>query len=122
MISEALELRLEGGQISHSWCMYVVSHGYGGLGGTGMELHAGQSRGGWSHVGRCRSTSQVRGDDTRSHHRPGALGRVEPELVGLPGKTLTRDATRRLQFIVHAAGWPHSMMLHAPFNYVGLFL
>ena len=33
MISEALELRIEGGQLIHSWCMCVVSHGYGGLGG-----------------------------------------------------------------------------------------
>ena len=30
------------------------------------------------------------------------MGRVEPELVDL-GKALTRDATRRLRFIVHAA-------------------
>ena len=36
-----------------------------------------------------------------------ALGRVKPELVGLPGKTLIRDAKRRLRFIVHAAGWLH---------------
>ena len=27
-------------------------------------------------------------------------------------KGLTRDATRRLRFIVHAAGWLHSMVLH----------
>ena len=33
MTSEALELRFEGGGVSHSWCMSVVSHGYGGLGG-----------------------------------------------------------------------------------------
>ena len=32
MISEALELRLEGGRVSHSWCMCVVTHGYSGLG------------------------------------------------------------------------------------------
>ena len=31
-----------------------------------------------------------------------ALGTVEPELVGLPGKALTRDATRRLRFVFHA--------------------
>ena len=29
-ISEALELRVEGGQDSHIWCMSVASHGYGG--------------------------------------------------------------------------------------------
>ena len=33
MISEALELRMEGGQLSHSWCMCAVSYGYGGFGG-----------------------------------------------------------------------------------------
>ena len=30
--SEALERRVKGGRDSHSWCMYVVGHGYGGLG------------------------------------------------------------------------------------------
>ena len=33
MISEALELHVEGGCVPHSWCTCVVSHGYGGLGG-----------------------------------------------------------------------------------------
>ena len=33
MISESLELCVEGRQVSHSWCMCVISHGYGGLGG-----------------------------------------------------------------------------------------
>ena len=41
MISESLELRVEGGTVGHSWCMCVVSHGYGGLGG-GMD-----GGGGW---------------------------------------------------------------------------
>ena len=27
-------------------------------------------------------------------------------------KALARDATRRLRFVVHAAGWLHSMVLH----------
>ena len=40
MISEALELRVEGGLISHSWCMCVVGHGCGGLGG-GREVGGG---------------------------------------------------------------------------------
>ena len=31
MISEAQELRVEGRWVSHSWCMCVISHGYGGL-------------------------------------------------------------------------------------------
>ena len=30
MITEALELHVEGGQVSHGWCMCVVSHGGGG--------------------------------------------------------------------------------------------
>ena len=36
--------------------------------------YAGQSQGGWSHVGRCLITSRVRDediDDTRSHRLPG---------------------------------------------------
>ena len=32
MISEALELRVESGRVSHSWCMGVASNGYGWLG------------------------------------------------------------------------------------------
>ena len=49
MISEALKLYVEEyGRHSHSWCMCVVSHGYGRLGGAGMEvvvgMHAGQSQ------------------------------------------------------------------------------
>ena len=44
---------------------------------AGMEVvdgkHAGQSQGGWLHVGTCQSAPIVRGedtDDTRSHSRP----------------------------------------------------
>ena len=48
-----------------------------------------------------------------------ALGRVELELVDLPGKALTQDATRRILFVVHAADWLHSMVLHRC-NYSGL--
>ena len=33
MISDALELRVEGGQVSYSQCICVISHGYGGFGG-----------------------------------------------------------------------------------------
>ena len=50
MISEALELRVESGQVSHICRMCVVSHGYVGLGGVETEMvngmHAGQSLGG----------------------------------------------------------------------------
>ena len=42
MISEALKLRMEGGRVSHTWCVCVVSHGYVGLGG-GRD-----GGGGWS--------------------------------------------------------------------------
>ena len=39
---------MEGGPVSHSWCMCVVSHGYGGWVEAGMEVvvgkHAGQSQ------------------------------------------------------------------------------
>ena len=66
MISEALKLCVEGGQVSHIWCIGVVSHGYGGLGGGrdgGGGWYACRTKlGGWSHVCRCRSTSRVRGD------------------------------------------------------------
>ena len=41
MISEALELRVEGVIVSHSWCMCVVSHGCGG-GRDGMHVGQGQ--------------------------------------------------------------------------------
>ena len=33
MTLEALELYVEGGRVSHSCCMCVVGHGFGGLGG-----------------------------------------------------------------------------------------
>ena len=44
-------------------------------------------------------------DYTRSYHHPGAQF-----WVGWKGLTL--DATRRLRFVVNAAGWLHSMVLH----------
>ena len=132
MISEMLELHKEGGRVSHSWCMCVVSHGNGGgmdvIGGwnacgskQGMWLvDVGQCLGGWSHVGRCPSTSQVQSDIPMTPDHTGhlitppswcaALGRVESKLVGLHGKA--HDATRRLQLVVNASGWLHSMVLH----------
>ena len=49
MISEALELYVEGGRVSQNWCMCVACRGYGGFCGVGIEvvdgMHAGQSRG-----------------------------------------------------------------------------
>ena len=41
MISDGLELSMAGGRVCHSWCMGVVIHSYGGLGG-GMD-----GGGGW---------------------------------------------------------------------------
>ena len=38
VISEALELFVEGGRVNDSWCMCVVSHGYGRLVGLRMEV------------------------------------------------------------------------------------
>ena len=63
MISEALELCVEGGHVSHSWCVGVVSHRYDGLGG-GMNGCGGwyacrTKPGGLSHVSRCQSTYRV---------------------------------------------------------------
>ena len=55
---------MEGGGVS--WCMCVVSHGYGELDGARMEMvdgmHAGQSQRDWVHVVRCQSISRLRGD------------------------------------------------------------
>ena len=45
IISEVLELCMEGRSVSHSWCMCVVSHGPGGLDG-GWE-----GGGGWYACG-----------------------------------------------------------------------
>ena len=74
-------------------------------------MFAGESLGVKSHAGRCRSTSLVRGDTMMTpdytHSGYAALGRV-----GLPGKALARDATRRLRFDGYAAGWLHSMVIH----------
>ena len=71
----------------------------------------------WSHVGRFRSISTVRGDALttadRTPSRYAALGKIESELVGLLRKAVTRDCMRRLRFVVHAADWLHSMVLHA---------
>ena len=44
MVSEALELRVYGGRVSHGWHMGVVNHGYGGLfrsrdAGGGLYAH-----------------------------------------------------------------------------------
>ena len=55
---------MEGGRVSHSWCMCVVVMAMVGWMGAGMELvfgrHAGQSMS--KHVKRCQTTFRVRGD------------------------------------------------------------
>ena len=38
MTPESLELRVIGRRISHLWCMYVVSNGYGGFSGVVLEV------------------------------------------------------------------------------------
>ena len=67
IISETLELRVEGGRISYSWCMCVGNHGYHGFGG-GMdgcgEYYANGTKPGGSHVLRYRSSSRVWGENT----------------------------------------------------------
>ena len=40
MISEALELRMEGGRVSDCWCRCVVSRGLGGGRDGGVGWHA----------------------------------------------------------------------------------
>ena len=91
MISEALELRVLGRQVSRSWCLCVVSHGYGGFGGGRDDdgMNARQSHGGCSHAGKCRSSSRVRGDAVMTPDHTAvqvrSSGRVEHESVGLPG-------------------------------------
>ena len=66
---------MEGGRVSHSWCMYVVVMAMVGWMGAGMELVFGKraDKARWLVV--CRSISRVCGeytDYTRSYHHPGA--------------------------------------------------
>ena len=73
IIWEALQLLMQGGWVSHSWCMGVDSYCYGGWYACRSNSE------GLSHVGRCWSTSRVWGedtDDTQSRRRPGAQLRV----------------------------------------------
>ena len=80
------------GRLSHSWCMSVVSHGHGEFGGAGMEvvhgMHAGRNQG----AGRLSRYAGAHPEcevlpschSIISPSRCAGLGRVEPELVGLP--------------------------------------
>ena len=111
---------MEGGRVSHSWCMCVVVMAMVGWMGAGMELvlgrHAGQSQ----MVGRmsgdagafpeCVWNTLITPDRTTVQVRYSGWGRAG---IGRSSwKGLTRDATRRLRFVVHAAGWLLSMVLH----------
>ena len=90
---EALGLRVEGGRVSHSWCMCVVVMAMVGWMGAGMELvfgkHAGQSPG----VSRMSKDARVHFEcevidwwfPITPPSRCAVLFRVEPELVDLPG-------------------------------------
>ena len=77
MISEALELCVEGGQVSHSWCICVVGHGYGGYSWNrdgGGELYACVTMP--EGLVLCQempehfSSASCYTDDTRSQHLP----------------------------------------------------
>ena len=102
---------MEGGRVKNSLCMGVVSHIYGGFAGEGwkwwlfsmlrnpkgvdpMSKDAGA-------LPECYLKIQMTRDPIAFGST--ALGRVESELVGLPGKALIWDAKRRLWIIVHAA-------------------
>ena len=79
---------MEGGRVSHSWCICVVVMAMVGLMGAGMELVLGTYAGQSQVVGRmsadagafpeCVGNTLITPDRTTIH--------VEPELVGLPGK------------------------------------
>ena len=85
---------MEGGRVSHSWCMCVVVKAMVGWMGAGMELvlgkHAGQSQVVGHMSGLPEHFQSVWGihllHPIVPPSRCAVLGRVEPELVGLPGK------------------------------------
>ena len=62
MISEVLELCMEGGRVIHNHVIILLVMATVGLVGAGMEVvdgrHVRQSHGGWSHVGRGRALPQ----------------------------------------------------------------
>ena len=119
-MQEAIELFVQVGRVSHSWCICVIGHGNGGLDVVrerrGGWYACGTKVGGWSHVGRCRSTTRVRGDTLMTPHhtafQTAVLGMAELELVDFQGKAIALDAKGRLRFVVHAADRRHSIVLH----------
>ena len=87
-------------------------NGFGGRGvgrdGGGDAMHAGQSQWVWSHIGRCRSISRVRGDTLMTPDHTTVLvhgsgqGRAGIGRSSLDGLSTRRH--ERLQVVVHAAG------------------
>ena len=86
---------MEDGRVSHSWCMCVVVMAMVGWIGAGMELvlgrHAGQSQVVGRMSGDAGAFPECVGNTLITPIVPpsrcAVLGMVEPELVGLPGKT-----------------------------------
>ena len=107
---------MEGRRASHRWCMCVVYHGYGEFGGSRDGMLAGQSQGDGRMTGDAGARPVCEVETLMSSYHTAfqgaAFGRIEPELVELLGNALTWDATRRLQYFVHAVGWLHFLVLH----------
>ena len=84
---------MEGGRVSHSWCICVVVVAMVGWMGSGTELvlgkHAGQSQVVGCMSGDAGAFPECVGNLLHPIVPPSmfaVLGRVESELVGLPGK------------------------------------
>ena len=75
---------MEGGRVSHSWCMCVVVMAMVGGMGAGMELVVGRMSGDAGAFPDCVGNTLITPD--RIVSRCAVLGKVEPELVGLSGK------------------------------------
>ena len=103
---------MEGGRVSYGWCMCVVVMAMEGWMGAGMELvfgkHAGQSQVVGRMSGDAGAFQECVGNTLITPHR--TTIQVRSSGYGRAGicrstwKGLTRDATRRLRFVVHAAG------------------
>ena len=99
MISEALELHVEGGRVNHSWCVCVVSCNYDGLGG-GREGGCG-CYAFWISQGvvACREMPEHCPCAMISYHTAVPVGTVEPQLVCLLWMALTQNAMRMLWLV-----------------------
>ena len=102
---------MEVGRVIHSWCMWVVSHGYGGM-EVVMVCMQDKARG-WLHVRRCRSTSRVQGDTLMTPDHTAvqvrSSGKGHDGIGRSSWKGLNTGRRERLRFVVHAASWLHSM-------------